>query len=455
MASAEAGLPSASGSDPDEGTAPCVPQTPPPWRRRSARRTGERSPQDRRLASPRRRTAARGGSARLAGGQHGDRLHAAACSATLRRMQDDARLTPLAAGLPASVPFVGPEEQERASGRPFRARLGANESVFGPSPRAVEAMAGAASEAWKYGDSLSHDLREALAAHHGVGPEHIVVGEGIDGLLGVLVRLTVAPGDAVVTSAGAYPTFNYHVAGFGGALRKVPYRGDHEDPEALIAMAARTGAKLVYLSNPDNPMASWHDAAAVDRMTAQVPEGTLMVLDEAYADFAPDAAIPPMRPEDPRVIRMRTFSKAYGLAGARVGYAIGPAPLIRAFDKVRNHFGMSRISQAGALAALADQAWLAEVRDRVAEARGRMALIAQANGCTALPSATNFVAVDCGRDGAFARAVLEGLVARGVFVRMPGVAPLDRCIRVTCGRPEDLDVLEEALPRALADARNR
>ena len=167
------------------------------------------------------------------------------------------RLTPLAAALPASVPFVGPEAQERATGRPFAARIGANESVSGPSPEAVEAMRAAAAQVWMYGDPECHDLRHALAAHHRVRPENVVVGEGIDSLLGYLVRLFVAPGEAVVTSDGGYPTFNYHVAGYGGVLHKVPYRDDRADPAALLDAAARVRAKLIYLANPDNPMGSW------------------------------------------------------------------------------------------------------------------------------------------------------------------------------------------------------
>ncbi len=153
------------------------------------------------------------------------------------------RYTPLATSLPATVPFVGPEAQERTRGRRFAARLGANESVFGPSPGAVAAMAAAAGEAWMYGDPEMHDLRAALAAHHGVPPANIIVGEGIDGLLGLLVRLLVGPGDAVVTSDGAYPTFNFHVAGFGGVLHKVPYRSDHEDPAAAADKGGGGGRK--------------------------------------------------------------------------------------------------------------------------------------------------------------------------------------------------------------------
>jgi histidinol-phosphate aminotransferase len=360
------------------------------------------------------------------------------------------RLTPLAQSLPSTVPFVGPETQERAAGRVFDARLGANENVFGPSPRAVEAMA--ATQQWMYGDPESYDLRQALAAHHGITPDHIIVGEGIDGLLGYLVRLMVAQGDAVVTSDGAYPTFNYHVAGFGGVLHKVPYLGDHEDPNALFSKAAEVDAKLVYLANPDNPMGSWHSGADLVKAMDALPEGCLLVLDEAYVDCAPDGTAPVLDADDPRLIRMRTFSKVHGLAGARVGYAIAAPELITAFGKVRNHFGMNRAGQAGALAALKDTDWLAHVKTHIATARDRIAGIARDNGLTPLPSAANFVAIDCGRDGAFAKAVLDGLVTRGIFVRMPFAAPQNRCIRVSCGTPADLDAFAAALPLALSDA---
>ncbi|SPF76989.1 Histidinol-phosphate aminotransferase [Aliiroseovarius pelagivivens] len=364
-----------------------------------------------------------------------------------------ARLTPLADSLPSTVPFVGPETQERARGRAFAARLGANENTFGPSPKVIAAMSEAAGGAWMYGDPENFDLRHALADHHGIAPETILVGEGIDGILGYLVRLIIGPGDKVVTSQGAYPTFNYHVAGFGGVLETVPYQDDHEDPEALIAKATEVGAKLVYIANPDNPMGTWHDAETIQRMIDAVPEGCLLVLDEAYIEFAPEGTAPTLNTDDPRVIRMRTFSKAYGMAGARVGYAIGQAELITAFNKIRNHFGMCRISQAGALAALKDQPYLAQVVANVADARARIDQIAQDNGLTTLPSATNFVAVDCGRDAEFAKAVLDQLIAQDMFVRMPFATPQNRCIRISAGQPEELDVFAAVLPKALAAAR--
>jgi len=362
------------------------------------------------------------------------------------------RYTDLVQSLPATVPFVGPETQERARGAGFAARLGANESVFGPSPKAIAAIADAAAEAWMYGDPEVFELRHALAAHHGVAAQNFVVGEGIDGLLGYLVRLLIAPGDAVVTSDGAYPTFNYHVSGFGGALHKVPYAGDREDPEALNAKAREVGAKLIYFANPDNPMGSWHDATTVQAMIDALPEGCVLALDEAYADTAPPGAIPALDMGHPRVIRFRTFSKAYGLAGLRVGYGLAAPEFITSFNKIRNHFGLGRVAQAGALAALADQDYLRSTVARIAEARDRLATIARDNGLTPLPSATNFVTIDCGRDGTFARAVLSGLVARGIFVRMPFTPPQDRCIRVSAGTEADLDAFAAALPRALADA---
>ena len=367
-------------------------------------------------------------------------------------MTDDPRLTPLAASLPATVPFVGPEAQERARGCAFKARLGANESVFGPSPKAIAAMQAATSGAWMYGDPESHDLRQALARHLEMDPAHIMIGEGIDGLLGLVVRLFIGAGEPVVTSAGAYPTFNYHVAGYGGTLHTVPYTGDHEDPARLIAKAKEVGAKLIYIANPDNPMGTVHAAREIERMVASVPDDCLLILDEAYIEFAPEGTIPSLSPIDPRVIRMRTFSKAYGLAGARVGYAVCTPSVSSAFNKVRNHFGMSRVSLAGALAALSDDAHLANILSSVEKSRSQISSIALQNGLTPLPSATNFVAIDCGNDGAFSRQVVEELGKRGVFVRMPFVAPQDRCIRVSCGPEADMDYFAKELPAALKAA---
>ncbi len=370
-------------------------------------------------------------------------------------MSGFSRFTPLVNGLPSTVPFVGPEAIERQRGLAVKARIGANESGFGPSPSVLAAIGRRAGETWMYNDPENFELREALALHHGVSRDNIAVGGGIDGLLGEIVRMVIEPGAAVVTSLGGYPTFNYHVNGYGGRLVTVPYVNDREDLDGLLEAARREDAPLVYLANPDNPMGSWWDADSVTAFARALPDRSLLILDEAYCETAPAGSTPSIDALIglPNVLRMRTFSKAYGLAGARVGYAIATLGNAQAFDKIRNHFGMARISTLAALAALEDQAYLKDVVERIAAARDRIADIARKNDLTPLPSATNFVAIDAGGDGTYARAIVDGLMEHGVFIRMPGVAPLNRCIRVSVGPSAELDLFEEALPKVLRAAR--
>jgi histidinol-phosphate aminotransferase len=357
--------------------------------------------------------------------------------------------TPIVAKLPSTVPFVGPEALERRSASAIKARIGANESVFGPSPKAIAAMQAAAAESWQYGDPENHSLKAALANHLGIAPEHIACGGGIDGLLGLTTRLFIEPGDAVATSLGAYPTFNFNVAAAGGKLVTTPYVDDHEDPTSLLKMAREEKAKLIYFSNPDNPMGSVWPGSEVQRFIDAMPNTCMLLLDEAYIECAPGGTAPALDVSRKNLLRFRTFSKAYGLAGIRVGYVIGHADTISAFNKIRNHFGISRISQAGAIAAIEDQDWVHHVKAKVITARARIRDIARDNGLTPLPSATNFMTVDCGRDGTYAKAIVDGLLEHGIFIRMPGVAPLNRCIRITCGTDKDLDLLAEALPLVL------
>jgi len=360
--------------------------------------------------------------------------------------------TPTIALLPKLVPFVGPEALERDRGRPFRARLGANESIFGPSPKAVAAMRDAAAENWKYSDPENFELRAAIADHHGVAIENVVVGEGIDGLLGLTCTMFLTPGSEVVTTDGAYPTFNFHVRAHGGSLNFVPMRDMREDIPRLIEKAKAVSARLLYVSNPNNPIGSWWPAVDLKNFIAALPPETLLIFDEAYVETAPAGTAPPIDVSNPQVVHYRTFSKAYGLAGARIGYAIGEASVIETFDKVRNHYGINRVGQIGALSALQDQVYLRSVVGAIATARDRIAAIASACGLSPLPSGTNFVAIACGRDGVFAEGVLKGLLDRDVFVRMPLAKGIDHCIRVSCGRNDDLDIFADALPAALKDA---
>ena len=340
--------------------------------------------------------------------------------------------TRLVRGLPDTAPFTGPETLERASGRRFTLRLGANESGFGPSPRAQEAMRAAIAQIAWYADPEAYDTRAAIARHLGVGVAYVGMGAGIDDLLGQMTRLFLEPGASVVASLGSYPTFAFHVAGLGGKLERPPYRDDRNDLEALAQAARRTQASLVYLANPDNPSGSWRTGDDLMAFLNSLPAATVLLLDEAYIEFAPAEALARLEADDPRVVRLRTFSKAYGMAGARIGYVIAAPATIRALDKVRLHFGVNAVAHAGAQAALADQAYLAEVVDEVARGRDEYAALARELGMTPLPSATNFVTMDVG-GAERARAVVAALAERGVFIRMPGAPPLDRCIRVTVG----------------------
>ena len=363
-----------------------------------------------------------------------------------------AQYTKIVEKLPSSVPFVGPEAQERNLKQIFRARIGANESVFGPSLKATLAMQNEITKIWKYGDPENFDLKHALAKKHMVKFENIVVGEGIDGLLGYLVRLFIEKGDSVVTTNGAYPTFNYHVEGFGGQLHKVPFKDDTEDLENLLIKVRETSAKILYVSNPNNPMGTINRPSNIEILIQNLPENTILCLDEAYIDFVDPGLIPKISTNIKNVIRMRTFSKAFGMAGLRVGYAIGEKDLILNFEKIRNHFGMSRVSQVGALAALEDNQFISEVIKKVTLARNRINDIALSNNCKFIPSHTNFIAIDCLKDASFAKRVLDNLIKKGIFVRMPYSYPQNRCIRVTVGLDHDIDLFEQFFPLALAES---
>jgi histidinol-phosphate aminotransferase len=277
---------------------------------------------------------------------------------------------------------------------------------------------------------------------------NVIVGSGIDDLLGLIARTFIEPGDVAVTSLGSYPTFNYFVASCGGELSTVPYRDDHNDLEALLHSAQKTNARLLYLANPDNPSGTWHNAPALQDLIANLPPQTFFLLDEAYAEFAPAGASPPIDATNPQVIRLRTFSKAHGLAGARVGYGITTAETAATFNKIRVQFGVNRLAQHGALASLQDVEFVNSVAEAVAKGRDEYAALARELNLAVLPSATNFVSIDMGSFER-ARATMDALLELGVFVRMPSAPPLYRCIRVTVGLPEERALFAEALREVL------
>ena len=360
------------------------------------------------------------------------------------------KIEPIVASLPDAVPFVAPEETERAKGARFKARLGANEGNFGAAPAAIKAMQEVAvDDVWKYCDPTAFDLREALSIQLGVRADEIVCGPGIDGLLGLIVRIFSEAGDTIVSSLGAYPTFNYHVHAYGRSLVTVPYKGFQEDLDALAKEANSARASIVYVSNPDNPMGTWWEADAIEKFLDDVSPRTLIILDEAYGETAPPGTLLPIETARPNLLRLRTFSKAYGLAGIRVGYAFGHKDLIKPFHRVRDHFGVNVMAQNAALASLGAKDWLAQTTKKISAARERIAQIARDNGLAPIPSATNFVTIDCKSDAGFAVGVLQRLSERCVFVRKPMAPGLDHCIRVSVGRDEEIDFFAEQLPLVL------
>jgi histidinol-phosphate aminotransferase len=364
------------------------------------------------------------------------------------------RTTDQIAAVPATTPFVGPEDLARRVGRPTLLRLGANESSFGPSPLAIEAMREAAPRTAFYGDPELVDLRLALAARHGCGIENITVGAGIDDLLGLIVRAYCGPGGIALMTRGSYPTFVYHVVGYGAALSTVEPRSDGSAGiDALIEAARTRRPQVVYLANPDNPSGGFVDRAQVERLRLAVPDDALFVLDEAYADFVRPDELLPERIE-PGMLRLRTFSKAYGMAGSRIAYGLAAPDVIETFQKIRHHFGVNRIAQHAAIASLNDPDFVRSVVTEVERGREEYHALGRRLGVRTLPSRTNFVLFEIGTK-AQAEAMVEALLQRGIFVRKPGQPPIDGFIRVTVGTEPERAIVADVFAEALDAVRER
>lgn len=352
----------------------------------------------------------------------------------------------------AHAALAGPEELARAAGLAEVLRLGSNESPFGPSPKALDAMRHELSRAHRYGDPSSWDLRDAIARHHGVAPANVAVGAGIDDLIGWIVRAYLPPGGLAIAGLGTFPTFEMHVTGFEGRLECVPYRADGRlDIEGILAAAQRNRGGLIFFANPDNPSGSAYAWDDVVSFLDALPEGTLVIHDEAYANFLPAAQRFPAGAIDPRVVRLRTFSKEYGLAGLRVGYALGAPRAIAAIDALRLLYGVNRIAQAAAVASLADEPYMESVLRRIRAGRADYYELGARLGVRTLPSQTNFVLFDFDVPERAAAAV-NGLLRLGIHVRKPPAPPLDRCIRVTVGDERERAYFAGALETVISAA---
>jgi len=336
------------------------------------------------------------------------------------------------------------------------AELGSNESPFGPAPAVLAALSKVdATVLLRYPDPQGLSLRRAIAARTGVAVDEIILGNGSHELLMLLGQCFAGPGDEVVFSEFGFAVFAIATAAVGAtpvrvaALpRNAPMPRGHDLDALADAVGPRT--RLVYLANPNNPTGTTFTGAALERFLARVPQTVPVVVDEAYAEYVVDPAVGSalaLRGRFPNLIVTRTFSKAYGLAGLRIGYAIADRATIEVVNRLRESFNVNAVALALAEAALSDPDHVAKVRDATCKDREALAGALTALGLFVHPSATNFLLVDFDRDAA---PIEAALLARGVVVRPMGGYGLPTCLRINTGTAIEHERLISALTEALA-----
>jgi histidinol-phosphate aminotransferase len=344
--------------------------------------------------------------------------------------------------LASYIPGKRIQQAEAESGVPM-IKLGSNENPFGPSPLAIRAMEKAASSVHHYPDTETVALRERLAARHGLSPNQLVVTAGSTNLLDVLARTLLIPGLNAVTSERSYILYPIVTRSAGAEMRQVPMRGDGYDLDA-ICDAIDSETRLVFIANPNNPTGSMIPAREMDRFLDHLPENVVVALDEAYFEYADWLAgergveyshsLDYVRQER-NVVVLRSFSKVYGLAAARIGYGMGPVELINYIARLKTPFIVNGIGEAGALAALDDREHYE--RSMCNNSAELAALTRQLRelGYTPVESWGNFVYFDTGEDAA---ALDRSLQSNGIIVRpLTGSWGARTAIRVTVGTPEE------------------
>jgi histidinol-phosphate aminotransferase len=316
--------------------------------------------------------------------------------------------------------------------------LGSNENPYGPSPAALDAVRDTLDSLHRYPDPLGGDLKRALAAKLGVPADRILLGNGSHELLMQFAQVFAGPGVEVVASQYGFAVYALAAQAAGATLRLAPALPvDHAMPrghdlDALLA-AITPATRIVYLANPNNPTGTWFDAEAFEAFLRAVPESVLVVADEAYAEFADAPGHAPALPLLARhrnLVVTRTFSKAYALAGLRVGYAVADAGLVSVMERVRESFNVNMAGLAAAEAALGDDAYLRQTLAANAAQRARLAEALRARGLFVHPSQTNFLLVDFGVD---AGPLEAALLAEGVVPRPMAGYGLPTCLRITVG----------------------
>jgi histidinol-phosphate aminotransferase len=344
------------------------------------------------------------------------------------------------------------EEVEREYGIKGPIKLASNENPLGPSPRAQEAICKALSSIHRYPDGSCYYLKKKLSQFIGVSPEEIVVGNGSDDLIEFLIRVFVRPGREVITSRPSFLVYTKMVQVVGGTNVVIPLSDYHHDLEA-ISQAVTPKTRLIFLDNPNNPTGSTIHQEDFDAFLKRLPDHLLVVMDEAYIDFARTKDTPRGTDyinRDERVIALRTFSKSYGLAGLRVGYGVMNKRVAAYLDRIRQPFNVNSLAQVGAIAALDDHGHLENTLNTVWQGMDFLTEALEKMGLKVMPSDTNFILVDIGRD---AQTVYERMLRQGVIIRTMSVYGLPNHIRITVGLPEENSRCIEALQKALSDDR--
>jgi len=338
------------------------------------------------------------------------------------------------------------------------ARLDSNENPYGPSLRAMEAMRAALTATNCYPDDDCTDLRRKLADHHNLPPDQILVTAGSTALLGLICQTMLAPGLNAVTSERSFIVYAVAVHAAGAQLIEAPMQNDAFDLDAILA-AINQNTRLVFLANPNNPTGTMFDAAAAEKFLAKIPGHVVVVLDEAYFEFALHFAaqrqldysrsLEQVR-QGASVVVLRTFSKAHGLAGLRIGYGLGPAELLAYCARMRNTFSVSSVAQAAAIAALDDLSHIGRAVHNNAAQADLLTTALTEMGYRAAPTSANFVYCDLADDAA---AIAAQLRSEGISVRPLGPWGAPTCIRVSIGTPDHNQIFLEAMRKVVAITR--
>ncbi|MBI2015709.1 MAG: histidinol-phosphate transaminase [Candidatus Rokubacteria bacterium] len=336
------------------------------------------------------------------------------------------------------------EELERELGIHDAIKLASNENPLPPSDRVQKAIRAALAVLNRYPDGSGFYLRQALAKKHGFTPDQIVLGNGSNELIELLVRAFLRPGDEAVVPHPSFVVYPMIVQAAGGVRVMVMLKDHRLDLEAM-ARAITPMTKLVFIANPNNPTATIVTADEVEHFMARVPDRTIVVFDEAYIEFAMGPDFPETLAhvkQGRRVVVLRTFSKASSLAGLRVGYGVADADAIALMNRIRQPFNVNALGQAAALAALEDDAHILECVRMIEAGRHFLYDEFKTLGVSYVPSRANFILVDVGRSAAD---IYQKLLHQGVIVRPMTPFGMETALRITVGTPEENRKLVKAL----------